>query len=328
MILAAAATLLCASCAKIPQAGKNDANKKFFDSWLFINHPDAARVEPGVYVIKDEAGKGALLGDEEASPYVYIEYTVRDLSGKVTSTSEAKMAQQIGTYEEGNYYGPNVFTRGEGYLSIGVESALTGMRIGGLRSTAIPGWLTTTLRYKNEEQYLKECSGTDAIYEIRLIDQISDMNKWQIDSVQRYISHNFPPTDSLKYGFYFIQTQAPSDTASFKEGDELNINYTGMLLNGTVFDTSVEKVAKDNGLYKSGTEYGPKGVTFADTYSEIKLGGSTVIDGFSYCISKMKKGEKATCIFISDLGYKSSSTSTIPGFSPLRFDIEMIGKKE
>jgi FKBP-type peptidyl-prolyl cis-trans isomerases 1 len=42
----------------------------------------------------------------------------------------------------------------------------------------------------------------------------------------------------------------------------------------------------------------------------------------------MKTGEKGVCIFYSELGYKGTGKGNIPAFSPLRFEIEMIGKNK
>lgn len=327
-LAAAAAMLLCAGCAKDPTTGKNDANKRYLDAWMTINHPDASRVEPGIYVIGDQPGSGSVIGSEEDAPYIYVDYTVRQLNGDITSTSDARTAQQLGTYKAGNYYGPMVLTRGEGYFPAGLEAMINTMRKGGTRSAVIPGWLTTVLRRKTEAEYMKEFTGTDAIYTVTLVDEIRDMAKWQIDSIQSYISRHFAPADSLKYGFYMIQTQAPSDDTELEKTAKIKVNYTGMLLNGTIFDTTDEKLAKDNGVFSSSRTYGPMTATLAEDYKEIELGSSTVVDGFSYCLSKMKVGQKVSCFFISDLGYNSQSTSSIPGYSPLRFDIEIVGVEQ
>ena len=132
------------------------------------------------------------------------------------------------------------------------------------------------------------------------------------------------------YGFYYIQTQAPSDTTTIDRDATVYINYTGMLLNGDVFDTSISEVAKDAGIYSSSKSYTPMTVTLNEDYEEITTttsSGSTgsLVKGFSYCVSLMKTGEKGTCIFYSDLGYEASAQDKIPAYSPLRFDIEMIG---
>ena len=95
------------------------------------------------------------------------------------------------------------------------------------------------------------------------------------------------------------------------------------------FDTTDPVAAKDAGIYNSGRDYSPMKINMASEYSDITFstdsGTSSLIDGFAYCVSLMKTGEKGTCVFYSDLGYKSTSSGSIPAYSPLRFDIEMLG---
>ena len=55
--------------------------------------------------------------------------------------------------------------------------------------------------------------------------------------------------------------------------------------------------------------------------------GGSLIDGFSYALWKMKSFEKGRCIFYSTLGYSATgSGNKIPAYSPLIFDIEIVGK--
>ena len=325
LIPAAALTaLMCASCAKVESSGINDANKRLLDSWLQIYHPEAQKAEQGIYILEDETGSGRATGDSEDYPYVYFTYTATDLDGNITETTDAKVAQQVGTYNRSSYYGPQAALRSGLYA--GVEMMIASMKVGGTRKAVVPGWLATQYRYDTEEEYFEAVSGTDAIYTVTVHDVYSDINKVQIDSIERYIAHNFTEkADSTKYGYYYIQTQAPTDTTSFGETETVYINYTGQLLNGTVFDTTIKKTAKDAYIYSADTDYEPATITLAEDYTEIEMGSSTLIDAFSYCLSTMKTGEKGICIFYSGLGYGSTSTSAIPAYSPLRFDIEMIG---
>ena len=329
---AAASLLLCASCAKVVTSGPNDANKRYFDSWIKIYHPDAQKDGLGVYIIEDKAGTGKAVGDADTYPYVYVSYTTTDLEGNISATTDASVAQQVGTYSAANYYGPQILMRTSTAMSAGLEMVVDPMKVGGTRKAVIPGWLnTTSQRFDSEKDYLDNVTGTDVIYTITVQDVISDIEKWQIDSIERYISHNFAEkVDSLKYGFYYIQTQEPTDTASFSSSATVYINYTGKRLDGAVFDTTLEKVAKDGGIYSDSKTYSTSKVTLADEYTDISMdingSSSSLINGFSYCISQMKAGEKGICLFISSWGYGgTASGNSIPAYSPLRFEIEMLG---
>ena len=326
------ALVLCA-CAKEPEIGLNDSNKLFFDSWIQVNHPDAVPSSMGSYVLAETPGSGAAAGSADTNPYVRVDYVIRDLDGNVQSTSRRDVAQRIGTYSESNYYGPAVWPRGEGHLSAGLDDALAPMQTGGTRTIAVPGWLNTTSRYATQDEYLAKVSGTNIIFDLELVEVIPDVKKWETDSVGRYVTRNFPGksvSDSLKYGFYYFRTGAPSSEKEFPIDTTIYINYVARLLDGHVFDTNVKDTAKFYGIYSASRTYGPSSVTWFSsegTYSDIKLGGSQVIDGFAYALSKMHAHEKGTAVFYSGIGYGSSgSGSTIPAYAPLHFDIEIVDK--
>lgn len=322
MVSAFAAILLCQSCSKVEMPGNNEGNKRFFESWIKINHPDAQKDGSGLYVLKENAGSGKAVGEMSENPFVAIEYTVTDLEGNITETTDAKLSQQIGTYSETGYYGPVILMRGANQMKAGMEMMIEGMKVGGTKTAAVPGWFDTKYRFSNMEDYFDEVTGTDYIYTVKVDDVISNLNSYQIDSIENYLRHNFKaPVDSAMFGYYYIQTQAPSDTATIQKSGNVYVNYTGRLLNGTVFDTNDEKTSKDNKLHTPGKAYEPFEVEMAEEYEDM-----STVKGFSYCVWNMKKGEKGICIFISDLGYGGSAQSSIPAFSPLVFEIEMLGK--
>lgn len=326
------ALVLCA-CAKTPTTGLNDSAKLYFDAWIHVNHPDAVPTTLGTYVLAESSGTGTAAGTAEANPYVRVNYVVSDMNGNIQATCREDVAQRLGDYQEGDYYGPEIWSRGEGLLSAGLDDALAPMRVGGKRTVAVPGWLNTTSRYSTQEEYLANVSGSSTVFDVELLEVIPDIKKWETDSLGRYITSAFrgkSVRDSLKYGFYYFRTGTPSSETEFKKDTTIYINYVGRLLNGTVFDTNVQDSAKFYGLYSASRTYSPSSVTWyaADgTYSDIKLGGSTVIDGFAYALDKMRPHEKGTAVFYSGVGYGSTgSGNTIPAYAPLRFDIEIVDK--
>lgn len=319
------AALLSQSCAKSPELGTNDANKKYLDSWILINHPDAQRDAQGIFILDDEPGQGRAIGSAEDYPFAYVSYTKTDLEGNILETTEEKVAQQIGTYSEGNYYGPKVVVRLMGSMTAGMERLLDGMHVGGTRTAMVPGWFdTSTKRFAKEEDYMEYVTGSDYIYKLTLHDSYKNMGDIQIDSIENYLRKNFKAQpDSVMFGYYYIQLTPPTDTTTISKSTTVYVNYTGRLLNDQVFDTTDDKTAKDAGIYSRSKTYEPYGVELAEDYTEMDT-----VKGFSYCVSNMKAGEKGICIFYSDLGYSSSAQASIPAFSPLRFDIEMIGTEK
>ena len=333
--LAAAVCLMAGSCAKKTVSNTGTLAKEYIQLWVDKYHPGLTPNESGLYIISDEPGSGAQWDSE--LPYVYVETTIRSLDGTISSSTSEELARQLGTYVKGNYYGPRYQAVGSGYSYAGVDAMLQGMRIGGTRKAIIPAWMLTSSRYNTQQDYINNCSSsTHLIYEITLEGQTDDPNEDEIVNLRRYVALHYGNLASVTYiedaeaddSFYFV-----SDISGFKEEDALsstatiNINYTGKLLDGTVFDTSIEKIAKDAGIYSASRTYEPQSVTLAESYSDITMGNSSsLISGFKGGLSLMKwKGQKATVLFTSKHGYTSSgSGNTIPGFATLIFELEIV----
>ena len=64
----------------------------------------------------------------------------------------------------------------------------------------------------------------------------------------------------------------------------------------------------------------------SETLSEISMDeSSSLLEGFRYALAWLHPHEKAVFAFYSQLGYSySGSGSTIPPFSPLVFEIEVV----
>jgi FKBP-type peptidyl-prolyl cis-trans isomerase len=107
------------------------------------------------------------------------------------------------------------------------------------------------------------------------------------------------PTES---GLYYIPIRKGQGEKA-EIGKKITVHYTGTLISGKVFDSSL----------------GKKPFSFI-------LGQKQVIEGWEEGIALMRKGEKATLIIPSKLGYKdkgSRSGSILP-YSSLIFEIEII----
>ena len=345
------AALVLAGCAKSPRKGKNEDSKRYLESWIQVFHPEAVRTNLGAYVLEDVPGTGASAGTSETNPFVRVNYTVRTLDGTVQGTTDKALAQRLGTYQKNEsknpYYGPVVWTRGKSGQTAGVEEALASMKVGGRHTVVIPGWLLglnsssgAPILYDTAQEYEDNVTGsTPLIYEMELAEVIPDMQQWQIDSAGRYLAANFPgmtAKDSVKLGFYYIQTGAPSSTEAFKSDTTIYINYIGRRLDGQVFDTSIADTAKFYGIYSASRTYGPCSIDWYATdenYTAITMttpgasSGSSVISGFSFGLDQMHPHEKGTAVFLSNWGYGANGSGyAIPAYSPLRFDFEVVDK--
>lgn len=338
--------LLCLgalSCSK--DAGDNtgkDAQDRL-SKWMDKYYPGIQPNQDGLYILTDEPGTGDLRNTE--LPFIQIRGTIRSLDGTVTNTTEEAMAQQLGNYRFGNYYGPQFQHMASGYSYAGLDALVRDMRVGGHRVAVIPSWMLTTSRYDSQQAYLDACTSSEhLIYDITLVSQCPDAEKAGIARVMNYVSLNYPGTESVSYvegaqpddSFFFI-----SDVSSFDEENKLanetsvKINYTGKLLNGTVFDTSIAKVAADARIASSSRTYEPQSVTLSSTYSDVSMGSSSsLINGFKGALSLMHwKGQKAVAVFSGGHGYGASGSSNsygyvIPPYEPLVFELEILPDEE
>lgn len=144
------------------------------------------------------------------------------------------------------------------------------------------------------------------------------------EAIEKFLKDN--PIASVKEysepieGFYmFWQVSVKPERNSLTRGDTVTVNYTGRSLNNKVFDTSIEQVAKDNGVFNTTRRYQP--LRYA-------VGYGFTITGFEFALSMMHQGEKATVIFPSRLGYGSQASGGIPANSPLIFELDLVQVKK
>jgi FKBP-type peptidyl-prolyl cis-trans isomerase len=126
---------------------------------------------------------------------------------------------------------------------------------------------------------------------------------------------NAIPTGS---GLRYVITK-PSVKRKPVAGDTVLVNYTGRILNGKVFDSSIQADAKSAGLDQPGREYKPISVV---------LGRQQVIPGWDEALLLMNEGSKAKLIIPSTLAYgERGAGQDIPPYSTLIFDVELVQVK-
>lgn len=339
ILIIALAACLC-GCAKQGKTGTNDAAKRYFDSWMQVHFPDAYKKGPsfpGYYVVADTPGKGERIGDYDDSLFVRVNYTLRDLDGTISGTTLASVSKQLGSYSETTCYVPEVWHIGS--MASGLKHLVTKTNVGEKVTAVIPGWLTSYNDYETAQEYLDKESGEDGIYELEIVEKIhKNIYEWEIDSICRYIARHYPdkfspdpalvrPDSVSTHGLYYIQLKAPKTSQPLPGDSTVYINYTGRLLNGQVFDTTIRDTAMRYGIFSSGKSYGPMVANLSTDYKNVTLGedSNEVVSGFSRTLSQMNAYEKGIGIFCSFNGYDyNGSGKSIPPYSPLLFEIELV----
>ncbi len=133
-----------------------------------------------------------------------------------------------------------------------------------------------------------------------------------VDSVKQF-------TDFSR-GIIVIWQEVSNSGIKVDSGDTLRVDYTGKLLSNKIFDTSIESIAKSNGIYVTGRNYIPL---------KFPIGRGLLIPGFEIGVSQMEKGDKATVFIPSVYGYGNNPPSgDIPQHAPLIFELNLIDVKD
>ncbi|MCR5065090.1 MAG: FKBP-type peptidyl-prolyl cis-trans isomerase [Bacteroidales bacterium] len=182
--------------------------------------------------------------------------------------------------------------------------------------------------------FYKEGTGMKLYYEINLTDIITqdeiaqeqalfEENYKQLQDAERetlakYVEDNKINATPDEDGLYIVVNKKGKGN-KVEIGRNVAINYTGRLLDGKIFDTSVEKVAKDNGIYDPSRQYAPLSYT---------VGSMSLIRGWDKGVINQPEGSKLTLIIPSWLGYgQKGNSDRIPPNSPLLFEIEIVSVK-
>lgn len=156
---------------------------------------------------------------------------------------------------------------------------------------------------KNDETMLWFTIRIDAIQSLEQYQTALTEVKLEAEkgAIVNYLTANNINASPQKSGLYYIETkEGKGNNAS--NGNKVSVHYTGKLLDGTVFDSSIER----------GTPF------------SFRLGEGSVIKGWEEGIALMKKGGKALFVIPSHLAYGERSTGNIPANSPLVFEVELI----
>jgi peptidylprolyl isomerase len=135
--------------------------------------------------------------------------------------------------------------------------------------------------------------------------ELKELQDGELSARTVYLEANYPDAVPSESGLYYIRTKKGSGSKP-KVGQTVTVHYTGTLIDGTKFDSSVDR-----------------GQPF-----DFPLGQGRVIKGWDEGLGMMQKGEKGILVIPSDLGYGSRGSGKIAPFSTLIFEVEMIDFKD
>ncbi len=128
-----------------------------------------------------------------------------------------------------------------------------------------------------------------------------DQAKAEKEAFEKLVSEKYPNAITTASGLKYIVTKKGSGEKPAR-GTKVKAHYTGTLLNGSKFDSSVDR-----------------GTPFV-----FSVGQGQVIKGWDEAFLDMRKGEKRILIIPANLGYGSRASGSIPPNSTLIFDVELI----
>ena len=146
---------------------------------------------------------------------------------------------------------------------------------------------------------------TDVLrFEVKVNDfcPLQEFHKNQANlKLANYLAKNNIVAEPTESGLYYVVTE-PGNGEHPEVGKPVTMRYTGKLLDGTVFDSSVE----------SGEPF------------QFVLGVGQVIAGWDEGVQLMTKGEKGVFYIPYYLGYGERDMGDIPPFSNLIFEVELV----
>jgi FKBP-type peptidyl-prolyl cis-trans isomerase len=156
----------------------------------------------------------------------------------------------------------------------------------------------------------------DSVYSSAKVDEIEKKNREMQEAyfekarqsedslLNDYLAKNNISTKPTESGLYIV-IKEKGKGEKVKKGDNVEVNYKGMLTNGQVFDAS-------------------------DKHGEplvFPVGAGQVIPAWEEGFEGMTVGTKATIITPSKLAYGPRGSGPIPPYAPLVFEVEVLGIK-
>ncbi|GAB4232883.1 MAG: hypothetical protein Tsb0034_05860 [Ekhidna sp.] len=182
----------------------------------------------------------------------------------------------------------------------------------------LPDSIAQESKIKFQVAYMEQLSEADyfAMVEKKAAEVAEKQMVIDTEIIDNYLAENNIEAQRTESGLRYVITKEGTGPQP-EAGQTVSVNYSGYILNGPYFDSSVEKVARENDIYNEGRQYVP---------FNFPIGQGRVIKGWDEGIALLNVGTKATLYIPSPLGYgQRSAGSVIKPNSILVFDVELVG---
>jgi FKBP-type peptidyl-prolyl cis-trans isomerase len=263
-----------------------------------------APLASGLYYVETAAGKGA---KADTGSWVKVHFDVATADGKqVFSTKERGEPMK---FEFGKRFDTPGFDEGIGLMNKGSKATLivpSKIGFGEMgRGAVIPPYSTLVytvelVDIQSKADYDKEQAELKKQEKAKL----ETAKKQETTLMNNYLKEKNITAKPTASGLYYVE-KVKGTGAKAGPGKKVKVHYTGTLLNGTKFDSSRDR----------------------NEPFEFTLGKGQVIKGWDEGIALMNVGGKATLIIPSDIAYGDRDMGTIPPYSTLVFDVELLDVK-
>lgn len=259
-------------------------------------------LESGLYFNKIKSGKGRKVKD---GMFLTFDFEIRHLDGKMVYSSIE--ATRPASYQYGKRFDTEGIMEALGMMRQGDEVELINPSSLAFGDKGRPGMVEpfTALHYFVRLTSVKTKAENDKEIEAKRKNEAAILEATRLQEASilaKYIADNEITVEPTASGLYFIST-LEGEGEQAVAGKKVKVHYTGTLLDGTKFDSSVDR----------------------DEPFEFVLGRGQVIKGWDEGIAMLKVGGKATLILPSSMAYGARSTGAlIKPYTPLKFDVELL----
>ncbi|MEY2963082.1 MAG: hypothetical protein RL754_343 [Bacteroidota bacterium] len=151
------------------------------------------------------------------------------------------------------------------------------------------------------------------------INNVEAQKQAAAQAIEDAIDQQFPSAIKTESGLRYMIEQV-GDGEKPALGEKVQVNYSGFLMDGSLFDSSIKEVAQQFGQYDERREpYEPLVMQYGPM--------ARVIPGWKEGIQLLNIGGKAKLIIPPYLGYgERGAGGVIPPNATLVFDVELVGK--